>query len=624
MVASNVAVATSLNAVGRYLDSAAAHLEQARTVDAAYIRFVPWGMRTKTRESLHAAAADFQRALTGLPADGDAGFQTARAAVERLAGASNPESLARLGPARDIRSYRRERIHEMGETATAWASVAREGARLLADPATTPTTMHSAARQVALEVSVRPSGDDLVRLAALDELPLALRPDFPVPVAGAAVHSLDSVGEYGFGEYGSMLGTWARRDALLARPGFDRVAAVDELERALALPDPRDALRVVAAIDQLPGHVRPDLPHVVNDWNWTTVHEYRNPGRHEAAVEALRSRIDDIRASATLGPAPTSTLVEVERVVGANGTEVSMDDVRLLRTLPGFPPALVGGGIAPSQFDVVRIRVWHDAQRLAARPGVTRDSIVGDLQHALDAFDETTWGTSRGGAGSGADLADRLEGPQQRMATGPMDPFDALVRIAAIDHLPAALRPELPEIIGVGSRIDAAAHQAPRAFDHARDLLRLRAWAAQLPRREPASAPQAKAIGDVGRSALRRFLDPTDADASAPPLDRADQAGVLVQVLSGAGSFAPRLHHGALQAAERYLAGTATRDPHVGALVDRTLELTRRNLEFTQGIGNPGYAYHPDYAELGRVADSIKLLRAFEALDAPKPETLRW
>lgn len=631
MIASNVAQATNLIAVGRHLDSAAARLEEAFTADRSYIRFVPWSMRSKTHEPLLAAFTEIERALAALPTDGDGGFQVARAAVERLHGSAQPDAFTRLGPARDPRSYRRERMHDMHQTATAWANVAREGARLLSDPTTTRETMRSTARAVALDVHADATVDNLTRLAALDELPTTLRPDLPVPVASLAVGALDDVRSYGFGETGQLLGTWARRDDYLTRPGFDRLAAVTELERVLATPDPDDALRVVAAIDQLPGHVRPDLPHVQNDWNWTKAQEYRNPGHHEASVDALRSRLDDIRTSAQLGAAPTSTLDDVWRVVGPAGTEVAADDLRVLRDLPGFPPSLVAADVAPTNFDVVRVRVWHDAQRLAARPGVTREDIVAELHHALDALEEpsSTFAQSRGGAGSGADLADRLEGPLARPlqvpAAEPMNAFDALVRIAAIDHLPAALRPDLPDIVGIGSRIDAAAHQSPRAFDHARDLLRLRAWAAQQPRREATVAHEIPVPDEASRSALRRFLDPTEADAAAPALSRAEQADVLVQVLGGAGSYAPRLHHAALAAAEQYLADATTTDQHVGTLIDRALELTRRNLAFTQGFDNPGYAAHPDYAELGRVADSIKLLRAFEALDTHAPPgTLTW
>lgn len=629
MYASNVAVATSLNAVGRHLDSAAAHLDRAVGADRAYIRFVPWGMRSKTHEPLHAAAADFQRALDELPADANGGCTSARAAVEQLRRSSDPESFTNVGPKRDVRSYRRHRMYEMGQAAKAWGSVTREGARLLADPATTPASIRRAARDVALAIGTHPSADDYIRLAALDELPAALHPDLPVPVAGVAVSALES-GSGGYvGDLGQLLGSWSRRDELMSRPGFDRRAAVDELDRVLAGPDPRDALRVVAAIDQLPANVRPDLPHVTNDWNWTTVQEHRNPGRHQDAVDGLRARMDDIRASALLGPAPTSTLDEAWRVVGPAGSDVSLDEVRALRDLPGFPPALVGADIAPSNFDVVRIRVWHDAQRLAARPDITRRDVMAELHRALDALDESSsfMGASRGGAGSGADLADRIEGamPRPAAATAPMNPFDALVRIAAIDQLPAALRPDLPELQAIGSRIDAAAHQSPRAFDHARDLLRLRAWAAQFPRTDAPVLYDAPVADEASRSALRRFLDPSDADADLPPLSRTEQAGVLVDVLSGAGSYAPRLHHGALQAAERYLAQSTTTDPHVRSLIDRSLELTRRNLQFTQGIDNPGYAAHPDYAELGRVADSIKLLRSFEQLDTQQAAgTLTW
>ena len=53
--------------------------------------------------------------------------------------------------------------------------------------------------------------------------------------------------------------------------------------------------------------------------------------------------------------------------------------------------------------------------------------------------------------------------------------------------------------------------------------------------------------------------------------------------------------------------------------------MVHRNLEYTQGIDNPGYVYHPDYAELGRISESIKLRRSFEQLEAPAaPGMLRW
>ena len=623
MVAPNVAVATNLNVVARHLDAAASRLGDAVELDSTY-RWRPWSMRPKVHDHLDAAASEFRAALGALPTTGDGGFHTAREAVERLSRSAVPDSLGNLGPARDPQYYRREHMHTYAEQARNWASVVREGARLLEDPATTPATARAAALQLAGSLDQHATADDVVRLAALDELPEGLRPDLPVPVTSSVVHSIGSADTFGIGDVGVLLDSWARRTDMLERPGFDRTAAIDELARALELEDPTETLRVVRAIDQLPGHVRPDLPHVHDDWNWTKAAEYRNPGKHERGVEALRARLSDIRSSATLEAAPSATLDEVERVVGPADSTATLDDLTALRDLPGFPGALVAADQRATAFDVTRVRVWLDSQRLAARQGVTREEIVAELHRSLDALEDPTSGLMKGGSGSGAALADRLEGPR-RPATSQLTPHEALVRIAAIDHLPAGLRPDLPAIIGIGSRIDAAAHQSPRAFDHARDLLRLRAWASQQPRHESAIAHHQVAETTASRSALRRFLDPSPADADLPPLTRSDQADVLVQVLTGAGTFSPRLHHGALTAAERFLETTTTRDALVRTVVDRTLEQARRNLQYTQGIDNPGYVYHPDYAELGAIAESIKLLRSFEQLDAPKAAgTLVW
>lgn len=621
MIAPNIAAATSLLVVGRHLDAAAARLDDAARLDESY-RWRSWTRRSRVHAHLDQAAAEFQHALRAMPG-ADSGFGTAGATIERLASSAKPGALAALGPARDPAAHRRQAMRSSRDLAGSWSSVVREGARLLSDPATTPESVRRAALDVARALGRQPSSDDAIRLAAIDELPNSLRPHLPVPVATTLVRSVRRVDEFGFHDVSTLLGSWERRTTMLDQPGFDRRAAVDELARALELDDPQETVRIVAALDQLPANVRPDLPHVVGDWNWTSAQGYRNPGRHQAYVDALRARFEDIRTSADLEPAPAATLDEVARVIGATESIPDLGHVSALRSLPGFPPALVAADELPTTFDVARIRVWLDSQRLAARPDASHDGMVVELQRALDALAEPA-SHRAGGEGSGAELADRIEGS---VAAGHrLTAREALVRIAAIDALPSPLRPDLPELVGVGTFIDAVAHQSTRATDHQRDLLRLRAWTSQFPRDlstriEAATGPTDQAA----RSALRRFLDPSDSDVDAPPLARSEQADVLVQVLAGAGSYSPRLHHGALTAAERYLESAKVRDPLIQGVVDQTLELTRRNLEFTRGIGNPGYGYHPDYAELGRIAEQVKLLRAFEQIDAPPAAgTLRW
>ncbi len=625
MVAPNVALATNLNVVARHLDAAAARLDEAVRIDSSY-RFRPWSMRSKVHAELTGASSELRDALALMPSSGDGGFQSARTAIEHLSRSSTPESVASLGPARDIRYYRREHMGGYASRARNWATVVREGAHLLADPAITPGAMRESALVAARGMREQPTSATFAHLAALDELPASLRPDLPAPVASTIVQDLGSAERWGMGpEFEHLLGSWEVRTRLLERPGFDRTAAVEELARALDQPDPTDALHVVAALDQLPGHVRPDLPHVQGDWNWTKAQEFRNPGRHESYVAQLRERLPDLRASASMELAPASTIDAAERAVGAADTVANLGDLRALRDLPGFPPALIGANVDPVQFDAVRIRVWIDAQRLAARPGVTREDMIDELQRSLEVLEEPSSMYMAGGTGSGADLADRLE--PRPFSANVIEPRAALVRIAAVESLPEHLRPDLPAIIGIGSRVDAAAHQSTRAFDHARDLLRLHAWAAQFPRRAEEVVTETGVVTDAERSALRRFLDPSEADAAAPALPRAEQADVLAKVLTGAGTFSPRLHHGALTAAERYLAGSTIVDSQARQLVDRTLDMVRRNALYAEGVDNPGFATHPDYAELGRIADSIKLLRAFEALDAPRAPaagTLTW
>lgn len=615
MVAPNVAAATSLHTVARHLETAATRLDQAVEAEGSY-RVRPWFMRSKVHEQVVQAQGELRRAHAATPT-GDGGFAIARGAAATLDASLNPRRLGAY-PA----DYRQRDMSGSAAIARGWAAVAREGARLLEDPSTTAATTRDAALDLARGVSRDPNRDDLIRLAAIDELPASLRPDIPVRVATEAVYaSLDERTSGALHGTAQMLGSWEQRARLLERPGFDRAAAVDELARALDLADPRDALRVVAALDQLPGHVRPDLPHVGSDWNWTEVTGPRYPKQWTKAVESLRPRLDDLRVSASMGAAPPETLDEVARVVGTATTDVSLGSLRRLRDLPGFPPSLVAASGEPTQFDLVRTRVWLDAQRLAAQPGASRDGMVGELQHALDAFQPMSH--RAGGAGSGAELADRLEG-----AVGPRGDVrppatgrEALIRIAAIDSLQASLRPHLPELVGIGNRIDAAAHQSLQATDHRRDLLRLQAWASQFPRTAPVGADAVGASDEASRSAVRRFLDPAGGEAGAPHLDRAAQADVVMQVLGAASEFSPRLHHGALVATERYLASAAVADAQVRGLVDRTLEMVRRNLRYTEGMGNPGYTYHPDYAELGRIAGSVRLLRAFEALDATTATT---
>ncbi|MCB0878422.1 MAG: hypothetical protein KDC46_05515 [Thermoleophilia bacterium] len=624
----SVTAATSLRQVGERLEVAASLLDEAHAIDAGY-RFRPWGMRGSVHERLRAATVEFERAGAAFPGS-EAGFGDARSAVDALRGSSSPEAIANRGPSSNPAAYRREGMRELARTARGWADVAREGARLLEDPATSPESIRrdAIARAGAL---VMPDSElpwrelprdapDFLRLAAIDELPAGLRPDLPRPLARA--YATQHGDPYAHAGLLAPLGSWARRELLLEQPGFDRAAAVEALARALDDPDPQAALRQVAAIDQLPGHVRPDLPHVANDWNWTTVQEHRNPGRHEAAVAALRGRIDDLRAAARLEAAPPATVDEAAAVVGTHGNGADMAALRRLRDLPGFPPSLVAAEGKLTAFDVVRTRTWVDAQRLAASDGASRALMVEHLRNAVAVLDEPASRTV-GGAGSGADLANHLEGARGLTPTG--DPHDALVRIAAIDSLPSELRPDMPSLVGVGSRLDAAAHQSPRAFDHQADLLRLQAWVERQPRAATITPAE-----PVERSALRRFLDPESLDDAAA-LPRTEQAAVLADVLGAGGSYTPREVHGALVAARRYLADTDVSDPHVRGLAQDAVDLVDRNVTRTSGGGNDGFGVHPEYAELGRVSSAIRLLDRFEGLRAagPKPsaageELLSW
>ncbi len=611
MYVNGEALAARLRTIGRQLDAAADDIGAAITADAGY-RFRPWGRRVEAHAHLAAAHEDLQRAAAGLR-DVDGGFTQALEAVAGLELATTRERIMGLAAAGN-RRVRASVLFKQREGIRSWAEVVRQGARLVEDPATS----RAAGRDQALELARRiggvaePEASVFHRLAALDELPADIRPDLPFPVARSAAAAGTGIG-YFLGDFRTSLDSWARRDAMRATV-TDRSAAVDLLARTLDGSDSAEALRVVAALDQLPGHLRPDMPRVGEAFPWSELGGHVGPAGRDRALAELRQRLDDIRASVEFERAPDTTLARVQQAL----VDGSDESILQLRELPGFPAGLVARESPPNGFDRTRIRVWLDAQSLVRRSDVTREGLVDELRSAAESI-EAYVAYERSGsvaAGSGAALADRLEGRPPRA----QHPRDALVRIAAIDSLPAELRPDLPDLMGPSSWVNAAYRANYPSSYQSRDMLRLRAWLMQ----QGAAAGSGIDVPSANRSQLRRFLDPSsDADAAAA-LSAHEQAELLVGVLANAGDFRPRELHGALVAARRHLEHANVADDQVRPLVEQARELIERNIGFTEGRSNPGYHVHPDYAELGRVAQTIRLVRALDDIAPAGREALSW
>jgi hypothetical protein len=251
------------------------------------------------------------------------------------------------------------------------------------------------------------------------------------------------------------------------------------------------------------------------------------------------------------------------------------------------------GQIQPRDFDAnmqirqqfIQARIAAEQGRLLADRSLTRQAVADEMTKLLAI-------------------------PDEQLSMAQLD------RLSHLALLPPTLRPGLPALHGTSHHVSnigvngVPATRAPGALEQARAYLR---WELQNPSDVAAlvraSHDSALPVDPIMLEVVRARPDIQElARVRTVDLDRltAMALGHATNDLGSPGHVDRTLDH--LKAARAYLAAVDPATDAVRSIRDETGVLVERNIERIEGLRRDTYARHPDYAEIGRIASSLRAI----------------
>jgi hypothetical protein len=410
-----------------------------------------------------------------------------------------------------------------------------------------------------------------------------------------------------------------------------RARVTQELDTLLDTPADRftnDELLRLAVLEGLPSDLRPRFPRPVRDWygllGASAVHRWDGSERI-AAAEVRNLQLDRERRFIEADPSASLASFdnELRSILAKPHEQLTHDDLDRISIMAGLPQRLrpslldvpnpwptapepldqlgpwryghhVSDGAVRSRLDAMRMGVEHEA--MLADPTVTKETVTRDVAAIL------------------ATPTEQLD-------------LEDMQRLSLLLRLPDHLRPALPapidshhviENLGLLRAVPAQHVTAAKIYDAARTEL-----LADLAPEVLVQALREK-VAAGGEIDLR----------TAAALARRDPA-----LLEQAGVSADRLRDQAIAAlaagtqvrvgsVEEHLAFTRAgiealqpTDPAQLAMRDELLATIDRNLDRIRGRRTDTFGRHPDYAEVGRVAENARLLHLLSQA-TPRPSAV--
>lgn len=486
-----------------------------------------------------------------------------------------------------------------------------------------PTTTPELVRQQFAAILAKPNHElelgDLRTLAAIESLPRALK--VGVPETGGSLAEIHYNKELpgASNDVGYEINR-VRLDAeiqkLTADPHSTPAALLSRVEQILDRPSEQitsDDLRTLAAIEQLPSGLRPQLMTAkVGDsqaWRMEELYLWQQlptDGQVGAGViHDLRSEMKQARYLRNPQNNAESTAKLYADILAKPDSQFTRDDAQMIAIIHSLPdryktklhPVLKKSAsvdllpYTPSYVEkqVAHIRLEYNQRAFDARPGLTPESLLQEYKAILAKEDEQIT-------------------------------RDDLMVLALIENAPESLRSRLPimnmfkdfpfvssEGMYIHRYFPTDSLEALQAFTHLRDVL--------LDGGHAGTDRIAESVAKVHNlsPALLQMLEIPGMHAMAVlPLPPESRLAINLQRVEAA--LAPAEGDDVLMAADsavRMIAALTTARSDVAALmggdaltagIAHKLDgLLEGNIQRIQGSNKDGFSYHPDYAELGKI-----------------------